>query len=81
MATLNNTTSPTPLTPTQASVLDFFVPGSTSVLTAVELVLATNSHFHPFFLFVLLAFLGRHVCKYLLRMAETQLGTSVPMLV
>lgn len=65
MATLNNTTSPTPLIPTQISVLDFFIPGSTSILAAIELILATNSYFCPIFLFMLLVFLGKHICRYL----------------
>ncbi|KAK4152082.1 putative mitochondrial chaperone BCS1-A [Chaetomidium leptoderma] len=44
MARLNNTTSPTPLSPTQVSVLDFFVPGSTSILAAIELLAASTVH-------------------------------------
>ncbi|KAK4245449.1 hypothetical protein C7999DRAFT_34211 [Corynascus novoguineensis] len=76
MATLNNTTSPTPLILTQVSVLDFFVPGSTSILAAIELVLATNSYFRPLFLYMLLVFLGRHVCGYLWGVAEAHFGLS-----
>jgi hypothetical protein len=41
MATLNSTTSPTPLIPTQVSVLDFFVPGSTRILAAIEPVVTS----------------------------------------
>ncbi|KAK4653371.1 hypothetical protein QC762_507400 [Podospora pseudocomata] len=62
--TVFNNTSPTPLTLTQVSVLDFFVPGSTSILAAIELVLATNSYFRPLFLCMLLAFLSTHVRRY-----------------
>jgi hypothetical protein len=53
------------LIPTQISVLDFFIPGSTSILAAIELILATNSYFCPIFLFMLLVFLGKHICRYL----------------
>lgn len=76
MTTLNNTTSPTLLIPTQASVLDFFVPGSTSILAAIELVLTTNSYFRPLFLGMFLVFLGRHLCRYLWGVAETYIGPS-----
>lgn len=76
MATLNNITSPTPLTPTQVSVLDFFVPGSTRILAAIELVVATNSYFRPLTLCMLLPFLSRHVCRYVWGVAETHLGSS-----
>jgi hypothetical protein len=38
------------------SILDFFVPGSTSIFAAIELVLATNSYFRPLILCMLLAF-------------------------
>ncbi|KAK4243400.1 hypothetical protein C7999DRAFT_18239 [Corynascus novoguineensis] len=60
MATFNNT-SPTPLNPTQVSVLDFLVPGSTGILAAIEPVLATNSSARPLLLCMLLVFLGRHL--------------------
>ncbi|KAK4149897.1 putative mitochondrial chaperone BCS1-A [Chaetomidium leptoderma] len=77
MAVFTNTTSPTPLSPTQVSVLDFFVPGSTSVLAAIELVLATNSYFRPLILCMLLAFLSRHVCRYVWGVAETHFASMV----
>ncbi|KAJ4307299.1 hypothetical protein N0V88_000682 [Collariella sp. IMI 366227] len=71
MATLKNTTSPSPLIPTQVSVLDFFIPGSTAILAAIEPVLDMNSSVHPVLLCMLLVFLGRHVCRYLWGVAET----------
>ena len=76
MATLNNTTSPTPLIPTQVSVLDFFIPGSTGILAAIEPVLAMNSSARPLLLCMLLVFLGRHVCRYIWGVAETHFGPS-----
>ncbi|KAK4675803.1 hypothetical protein QC764_507400 [Podospora pseudoanserina] len=74
--TVFNNTSPTPLTLTQVSVLDFFVPGSTNILAAIELVLATNSYFRPLFLCMLLAFLSTHVRRYVWGVAETHFGSS-----
>jgi len=76
MATLNNTTSPTPLIPTQISVLDFFIPGSTGILAGIEPVLAMNSSVRPLILCILLVFLGRHVCRYIWGAAETHFGMS-----
>lgn len=77
MATLsNNATSTAPLIPAQVSVLDFFVPGSTSILATIEPVLATNSTYRPLFLSMLLVFLGRHVCRYLCGVAEAHFGPS-----
>ncbi|KAK4642176.1 hypothetical protein QC761_507400 [Podospora bellae-mahoneyi] len=62
--TVFNNTSPTPLTFTQVFVLEFFVPGSTSILAAIELVLATDGYFRPLLLCMLLAFLSTHVRRY-----------------
>lgn len=76
IATLNNTTSPTPLIPTQVSVLDFIIPGSTGILAAIEPVLAINNSARPLLLCILLVFLGRHVCRYIWRAAETHFGPS-----
>ena len=72
MAILNNTTSPTPLIPTQVSVLDFFIPGSTGILAAIEPVLAMNSSVRPLLLCILLVFL----CRYIWVAAETHFGPS-----
>ncbi|KAH7016394.1 putative mitochondrial chaperone bcs1 [Microdochium trichocladiopsis] len=77
MATLNHTTSPTPLIAPHISILDIFVPGSTSILAAIEPVLATNSYFRPLFLCMLLVFLGRHVCRYLWGVAEAHFASTV----
>ncbi|KAL2258047.1 hypothetical protein VTK26DRAFT_8793 [Humicola hyalothermophila] len=76
MATFNNT-SPTPFNPTQVSVLDFFVPGSTGMLAAIEPVLAMNSSARPLLLCMLLVFLGRHFCKYIWGAAETHFASTV----
>jgi uncharacterized membrane protein YjjB (DUF3815 family) len=64
------------LIPTQVSFLDFFAPGSTSILATIELVLATNSYFRPLMLCILLAFLGRHVFRYAWGVVETHFGSS-----
>ncbi|KAK4032047.1 putative mitochondrial chaperone BCS1-A [Parachaetomium inaequale] len=77
MATLNSTTSPTPLIPSQVSVLDFFVPGSTGILAAIEPVLDMNSSARPLLLCMLLVFLGRHVCRYIWGAAETHFASTV----
>ncbi|KAJ4288308.1 hypothetical protein N0V88_007346 [Collariella sp. IMI 366227] len=61
MATPNNTTSPTPLIPSQVSILEFFIPGFTGILAAIERVLAMNSSARPLLLCMLLVFLGRHL--------------------
>ncbi|KAH6628770.1 BCS1 N terminal-domain-containing protein, partial [Chaetomium tenue] len=73
----NTTTLPAPLIPAQASVLDFFVPGSTSILAAVELVLGTNSYIRPLMLCMFLAFLGRRVFRYVRGVAETYFVSTV----
>ncbi len=76
MATLNNTTLPTPLIPTQVSVLDFFIPGSTAIVAAIEPVLDMNSSVRPLLLYVLLVYLGRYICRYLWGVAEAHFGPS-----
>ncbi|KAK0707441.1 putative mitochondrial chaperone bcs1 [Lasiosphaeris hirsuta] len=76
MATLNNTT-PTPSILPQVSVLDFFLPGSTSIITTMELVLSMNNGARPLFVCLLLLFLGRHICRYIWGLAETYFASTV----
>ncbi|EAQ90064.1 hypothetical protein CHGG_06683 [Chaetomium globosum CBS 148.51] len=73
----NNTTFSTPLIATQVSVLDFFVPGSSSILAAIELVLGTNSYIRPLMLCMFLAFLGRRVFRFVWDVAETYFVSTV----
>jgi hypothetical protein len=75
MDTPNNATPSKPLSVTShVSVLDFFVPGSTSIVTTLEHVLAMNSYAQALFIYMLLVFLGRHICRYAWDLAETHFG-------
>jgi len=77
MATLNNTTSPTPSILPHVSVLDFFVSGSTSIISTIELVLSMNNYARPLFGCLLLPFLGIHVFGYLWRLAKPYFGSPL----
>ena len=66
MATLNNITLLTPLIPSShVPILNFFVPGSTSIVVTIKQVLAINSYTRGLFVYILLAWMSRHVLKYL----------------
>jgi hypothetical protein len=60
------------------SILDFFVPGSTTMIATIEQVLPVNSYAQALFICMLLLFPGKHVCRYLWGLAETQFGSSLP---